>query len=744
MKKNNKKTINYKKERVVLSDILPYEVPPFFSNRYFYQFLSDNKITFNNDELRFRKDSSNKLGLIIKIIFGIDYERVVNKNNLDYDYIKMSVRGGDFVSIPFKFKIKHTETEFRELSVIHPRNQLRMLYFYDKYKHSIVRGCDGSKFSIRKPIKIATIKYYKDRTNANRKSTNSDNEIIETIQNEYTSLKSYFSYSKYNNIYKFYESHDYHKAEKRFDKLLKFDISRCFPSIYTHSITWALLSKRCIKDNLKHKDDFWGGEFDRIMQELNYNETNGIVIGPEFSRVFAEIILQKVDKEVEMEISDKFHFVYKTDYDIYRYVDDYFLFYSKDDVKTEILKIYKSKLQEYNLHFNDSKTIEYSKPLITNISIAKEDIKHLVERTSFLMIKDSRDKESGVLYYKTKDVITNYKAILSKTQTSYKDLQNYFLATIFNRVQDSIKYFNKEYKSLIKLYTKRKKTTQTLPEYEELLFEISEKEKLLYKLSKNLYSNFKDTIELAFFVYTVHPRVTYSIKLCSILYQIIDFIKNTEKTTQRRRSHIIEDEKEEFFCIDFDDKHHLFKLIFDNTCFVFRKEKANGYSQVETLYLLLLLRELGTNYKVNAELIESHFAVPDSKLVSTSEVYMNYFTILSLLNYIRRDSYYNGIRDVLQLLIRNKFDNFDQSKAEDIFLLIDILTCPYIANSDNDVKTFRIKLLKKINFFSRNTPNRDYESFVSDINIYFKDMFYMWSNNNIGRDLNTKRGHEVY
>ena len=35
------------------------------------------------------------------------------------------------------------------------------------------------------------------------------------------------------------------------------------------------------------------------MQRLNYNETNGIVIGPEFSRIFAEIILQRVDKEVE-------------------------------------------------------------------------------------------------------------------------------------------------------------------------------------------------------------------------------------------------------------------------------------------------------------------------------------------------------------------------------------------------------------------------------------------------------------
>ena len=35
------------------------------------------------------------------------------------------------------------------------------------------------------------------------------------------------------------------------------------------------------------------------MQNLNYGETNGIVIGPEFSRIFAELILQEIDKSVK-------------------------------------------------------------------------------------------------------------------------------------------------------------------------------------------------------------------------------------------------------------------------------------------------------------------------------------------------------------------------------------------------------------------------------------------------------------
>ena len=58
------------------------------------------------------------------------------------------------------------------------------------------------------------------------------------------------------------------------------------------------------------------------MQQMNYNETNGIIIYPEFSRIFAELILQRIDKNVEKELYNK-GYRYKEDYDIYRYVDDF-------------------------------------------------------------------------------------------------------------------------------------------------------------------------------------------------------------------------------------------------------------------------------------------------------------------------------------------------------------------------------------------------------------------------------------
>lgn len=40
MKRRKKVKLNYSKERVLFSDVLPYECPIIFSNRYLYRFLA--------------------------------------------------------------------------------------------------------------------------------------------------------------------------------------------------------------------------------------------------------------------------------------------------------------------------------------------------------------------------------------------------------------------------------------------------------------------------------------------------------------------------------------------------------------------------------------------------------------------------------------------------------------------------------------------------------------------------------
>ena len=155
-----------------------------------------------------------------------------------------------------------------------------------------------------------------------------ESDKIELFFNEYENLKTYFSYEKYSNIYKFYEDYRYQRAEKKYKYLVKFDLQSCFDSIYTHTISWATAGGADKVKVLPGYHGSWVGDaFDNLMQSVNARETNGIIIGPEFSRLFAEIILQYIDQKVEQELSGK-EFRQKFTYECYRYVDDYFLFYN--------------------------------------------------------------------------------------------------------------------------------------------------------------------------------------------------------------------------------------------------------------------------------------------------------------------------------------------------------------------------------------------------------------------------------
>lgn len=122
-----KKYIQYPKERAILSDVLPYEVPITFSNRYLYRFLVNNNIFLDGNKINFKNDyvddDLTAFNEILKVLFHHDFT-----NDQDYKFKK----------IPFTYRITHKEHDFRELAVIHPINQLKLIKFYDDYKESIL------------------------------------------------------------------------------------------------------------------------------------------------------------------------------------------------------------------------------------------------------------------------------------------------------------------------------------------------------------------------------------------------------------------------------------------------------------------------------------------------------------------------------------------------------------------------------------------------------------------------------
>lgn len=158
MKKRRKIRLKYKKERVLLSDVLPYELPVIFTNRYFYRFLVSNEVKFDGTELSWKegikKDALAVLNFIFSPYLNRDLITLANNRIVFKDKI---------VSIPFLYKIKHKPHKLRRLALIHPVNQMEIVSFYEKYKSLILYYCGQDEFSLRHPERVACYFYYKDR-----------------------------------------------------------------------------------------------------------------------------------------------------------------------------------------------------------------------------------------------------------------------------------------------------------------------------------------------------------------------------------------------------------------------------------------------------------------------------------------------------------------------------------------------------------------------------------------------------
>lgn len=703
MKKSKIKEISYKKERVVLSDVLPFEIPLTFSNRHFYHFLVSNKIEVESNIVQWKRGDK-ALDEIVRLLF--DFKgTVVKQGNVACNNIHLNPK--DQNAIPLSVKISHKDDDFRELSIIHPKSQLYMIKFYDKYKHLILHYCSNSPFSIRRPDKIASFVFHNDSTHKKYLSDTHEYDAVEELGKEYERLKTYFVYKRYSNIHKFYESYKYHRCEKKYNRLFKFDISKCFDSIYTHSVSWAIFNKSIVKDNIRLSLETFGGHFDTLMQNLNYGETNGIVIGPEFSRIFAELLLQQIDRRVEINLREKAKLLNKVDYEVFRYVDDYFVFFNEDSTRERVLKEFRLQLKEFKLSLNDAKTILYDKPIITEITIAKQKVSELLNECLKIEVKkevpinserliDDLSNSNNVqlesasisrlcsIDIDSNRMITKFKTIIKEASVNYKDILNYTLSIVERRLAE-----------LLYVYEGLEKDKSAEKEFTKALLEI---------------------LDFTFFIYSVSPRVNTTIRLCRILRKYTEFINAKS-------------------ALNIDHAHLVFKKIYDNIFFILQKNKALEHTQIETLYLLIALGELGKEYWLDIDVLGQYFGIHRNSqgdyLLSSN---LNYFAITVLLFYMRDKKRYKPLSDLIQIHIVDKFkkcspDNLSKN-AELVFLLFDCLTCPYL-----DLK-FKKEILSL-----HGVSDSALQDKIIDKRKYW---FTKWTGFDFGKELDAKISLEVY
>ncbi|WP_214804310.1 MULTISPECIES: RNA-directed DNA polymerase [unclassified Exiguobacterium] len=404
---SKKTTFNRQKEDYLISDILPFEKGNFFTNKYFYEYILDNKKTVN------------------KITKGI------KAGTETFD--------SKWHSSPLKFKVKKKNNLFREISIMNPLGSLESLIFMECFEKDILNIIHNKKsFSVRKPQKVNSLVYKKVR---NQKVFYTNDLEKKQLLLSLESSGSYFNHKPFKKITDFYNSNLFSFYQDKFSKLLSIDIQDCFPSIYTHSFKWLISKKTYDSKNLGKTYSVYKG-IDSFLQNLNGSKTNGILVGPEMMRLLAEFLLVHIDERIMERLFSK-NIINEVDYKIFRFVDDYFIFTDNSEVEKIISNEISAILNQFHLKVNDKKFKQYDNsfsfnkwiyetqnftPLIEKIMIEKKDddfsFDNLFKDISDLGLTEENSKQINQ-WIKTNLIIENKRA-------KYNDLRNRFLILLEN------------------------------------------------------------------------------------------------------------------------------------------------------------------------------------------------------------------------------------------------------------------------------------------------------------------------
>ncbi|MCA2825969.1 MULTISPECIES: RNA-directed DNA polymerase [Bacteria] len=216
---------------------------------------------------------------------------------------------------PERFSIPKITDWRREISIVNPISQYNVSSIISDNWKIISKHINSNSFGADE-IKI-------DK-NGSRSVSNPDFRLVALRQSEISSIHNY---------------------------ALVADISRFYGTLYTHAIPWALHSKVWSKDNLHSRDynSSVGAQLDRAVRSGQENQTLGIPVGPDTSRIIAEIIAVSIDSSMKSSLS-------LNPDSIVRNVDDWYIGFDNAGDAEEAISILSSAARYYELEIHPEKT----------------------------------------------------------------------------------------------------------------------------------------------------------------------------------------------------------------------------------------------------------------------------------------------------------------------------------------------------------------------------------------------------
>lgn len=618
--------------RTVLSDVLPYELPPSFSNRGLYDFLRDANVRLEPEAVHAKRlDDASEV--MLGIILGRQVSFPAGVAFGQSSTLELPSKDGPIPTIPFQYTVRHRKNDYRTLTVLHPMAQVDIADFYRRFEDLILYHTSKSTFSLRRPARVAPYVVIRDSLFQVKRGPQ---DSVEQDNKEYEWLRSYFTYRRYSNVYKFYDSSEYRSCERRFGYLVKVDVAKCFDSIYTHSIAWAAHGHDVVKANLgAHLDRTFGGAFDKLMQRSNHSETSGITIGSEVSRVLAEVILQAVDLELARRL-DQLGMVFGEDYEVLRYVDDYFIFLADEGKRSFVVDALSRSLRKYKLHLNASKEEGEYTPWLSPLTVAKKRVREMLKRATK---RKGKPSQALATYIDAGELIVEYKAILLDTGVSHFELANYALARVERAFEKTV------------LRSREASPNVQMTATEQI------------KSYRALTSALLALTDFVFFVYSGSPRMSPAVKVARVCSSLLRYSRSEGVPAH--------------------DRERVEMRVRDELMQQLRRSKGAMNPDAVTATLIDCVSDLGPRYSISERELADLCGFSDSDGEFCEPDTMNVLLLFSLLLHMQRSKAYPMLRRACETWIL-KMQSRPLTDGELAILNLNVLSCPFIRRSTRE------------------------------------------------------------
>lgn len=326
----------------------PKELPPAF-NTYKFALKASGFLLGLNDMV------TNPQNYVIRSIGEAEQDYNHRKNEFKKKY-------GEMASSPARYSIEKSNVSRRVIHIPNPLNYLKLTDVIVKNEAKIIQNIPNSAYSNSKAHYASDIS---ERCIVPRGFS------IFQLQRE--KLKASMS--------------------KRYE--VKLDVANFYPSVYTHSITWAFLGREKAKKiwgttkslrNVHFSNseiDLYnlGDEIDKSLRNCNECQTHGILIGSDVSFLIGELIMSRIDACIANKYPELKGF---------RYYDDYTFYVDKEEDADDIYQTLQAELRLYGLEINEAKYQKRKSPC----AIEEE---HAREIGIVRLAEDKTKKKDGLL-----------------------------------------------------------------------------------------------------------------------------------------------------------------------------------------------------------------------------------------------------------------------------------------------------------------------------------------------------------